>query len=91
MALHRITSNPNITCPEDLYTRAELAQMREISELEDELRALDLQMMDLDHRVSGADMAGDLNQVRGLEDQYEVLIDKYSDIQERIRSLSVIA
>ena len=90
MPLYRTTSDPGATCPEDLYTTAEIERMEVIAELEDQIHALDLQMMELDLRANGADMAGDIAQLGSLEDQYDVLIAHQDQLRKRLRFLSTI-
>lgn len=87
MALHRKTSNPNVTCPEDLYTRDELTRMSEAAALEEQIEAIDRKLMDLDYKMNGADMAGDNAQLCAIESEYDELIELQSQLQINLRSL----
>ena len=41
MALYRTTSDPNVTCPEDLYSSDELERMDQAADLEEQIDAID--------------------------------------------------
>lgn len=87
MALHRKTSNPNVTCPEDLYTRDELARMSEAAALEEQIEAIDRKLMDLDYKMNGADNAGAIAELSRIESEYDELIELQSQLQINLRSL----
>ena len=87
MALHRKTSNPNVTCPEDLYTRDELARMIEAAALEEQIDAIDRKLMDLDYKMNGADNAGAIAELSRIESEYDELIELQSQLQINLRSL----
>jgi len=83
----RTTSNPNVTHPDDLYTRDELARMHQAADLEEQIKAIDLRLMELDDRMNGADNAGDTRQLSALESQCEELIDLQMHLQKELRGL----
>ena len=87
MALYRRTSDPNATCPEDLYSSEELARMDQAADLEEQINAIDRKMMDLDMKMNGADNAGDFQQMSAIESQYDELIELQSQLQEQLRGL----
>ena len=87
MALHRRTSNPNVTCPEDLYSREELARMDQAADLEEQIDAIDRELQRLDDEFNGADMAGDTLQCGKIEDRMQDLIDLQSSLQWKLHEM----
>ena len=87
MSLHRKTSDPNVTCPEDLYSREELARMEQAADLENQIDAIDRELQRLDGEHNGADMAGDTLQCGKIEDRMQDLIDLQSSLQWRLHEM----
>jgi len=87
MAYHRRTSDPNAVCPEDMYSREELARMDEIACLEEQIDAIDRELQRLDDAFNGADMAGDFRQCSEIENRMEVLIELQCDLYSELHSL----
>ena len=87
MALYRRTSNPNVTCPEDLYSSEELARMDQAADLEEQIDAIDRKLMDLDYKMSGADNAGAISELSRIESEYDELIELQSQLQEQLNQL----
>lgn len=87
MALHRKTSDPNVTCPEDLYTREELARFECIADIENQIDAIDQELQRLDEAYDGADSAGDYGQLRSIEDRVDILIELQSGLYAELNSL----
>ena len=90
MALYRTTSDPNATCPEDLYSSDELERMDQASNLEEQIDALDRQLMDLDLNMKDADIAGDFNQLFALETRHEELIEVHIGLSLKLHNLNNI-
>ena len=86
----RRTNNPNVICPDDLYTQEELLRMEEIAFLEEQIEAINKELMRLDEECNGADMAGDYLQVGKIEDKMEGLIEIQTHCQEKIDRLSTV-
>ena len=80
----RRTNNPNVICPDDLYSQEELLRMDQAADLQEQLDALDRELMRLDYECNGADMAGDNLQVGKIEDKMEDLINLQIDLRKRI-------
>lgn len=87
MALYRTTSDPNATCPEDLYSSEELARMDRAADLEEQIEAIDRKLMDLDAKMSGADNAGAIAELSRIESEYDELIELQSQLQIDLRNL----
>ena len=87
MTLFRRTSDPGATCPEDLYSSEELAQMDRAADLEEQIEAIDRKMMDLDDKMNGADNAGCIAQMSALESEYDALVELQSQLQQQLHDL----
>ena len=87
MALYRRTSDPNVTCPEDLYSSEDLARMDQAAALEDQIDAIDRELPRLDDEFNGADMAGDTLQCGKIEDRAQDLIDLQSSLQWQLHEM----
>ena len=87
MALYRRTSNPGATCPEDLYSSEELARMDRAADLEEQIEAIDRNLMDLDAKMSGADNAGAIAELSRIESEYDELIELQSQLQQQLHDL----
>jgi prefoldin subunit 5 len=86
----RKTSDPNVVCPDDLYTKAELARMEEIADIEEQINAINRELQRLDDAHNGADMAGDYAQLSAIETRMEVLIELQCELQGEIKSLETV-
>ena len=86
----RKTSDPNVVHPDDLYTKAELARMDEIADLEEQIEAINRELQRLDDAYNGADMAGDYAQLSVIETRMEVLIELQCELQGEIKSLETV-
>ena len=91
MALYRTTSNPNATCPEDLYSSDELERMDQAADLEMQIDAIDRQLQEIDDHMRGADMAGDMRTLSALECRLEELVDLQIDLQLKLYRLTPAA
>jgi hypothetical protein len=83
----RITSDPNVVHPDDLYTREELARMDEAADLEEQIEAIDRELQRLDDAHCGADMAGDYAQLSAIETRIEVLVELQCELQSELYRL----
>ncbi len=83
----RITSDPNVVHPDDLYTRAERIRLADIADLEDQIEAINRELQRLDEAYNGADMAGDWRQVSAIESRIESQIELQGKFQAEINSL----
>lgn len=90
MALYRTTSNPNVTCPEDLYSSDELERMDQAADLEEQIDAIDRQLQEIDDHMHGADNAGDFRSLSALESRLEELVDLQIELQLRLSKLNFI-
>jgi hypothetical protein len=80
----RITNNPNVTCPDDLYTSEELARMEEIGDLEEQVQALDREIVQLDKDLEVADREGNHTAYQSLIPRYEDLWSLRDTLRQRI-------
>jgi len=69
----RITNNPNVVCPDDLYTREELQAMDQNAAIEEQIQALDREIVELDKALEIADREGN-------DAAYEILTPRYEDL-----------
>jgi len=84
MALYRTTSDPNVTCPEDLYSSDELERMDQAADLEMQIDAIDRQLQEIDDRMR--DAGGFPLAV--LESKLEDLVDLQIALQIQLRELN---
>ena len=82
-SLFRVTHDPGTTCPEDLYTSEELAQLDHAADLREQIAAIDRKLFTIDQAIRGADLAGDSRQVSALESRYEDLVPLRDDLLEK--------
>lgn len=90
MALYRTTSDPTVTCPEDLYSSDELERMDQAADLEMQIDAIDRQLQEIDDHMHGADNAGDFRSLSALESRLEELVDLQIELQLRLNKLNFI-
>ena len=90
MALYRTTSDPNVTCPEDLYSSDELERMDQAADLEMQIDAIDRQLQEIDDHMHGADNAGDFRSLSALESRLEELVDLQIELQLQLNKLNFI-
>jgi uncharacterized protein YukE len=86
----RRTNNPNVICPDDLYSQEELLRMEEAAFLEEQIEAINKELQRLDSECNGADNAGDYQQVSKIESRMEDLIDLQITLQDQIDRLSIV-
>lgn len=84
----RRTNNPNVICPDDLYSQDELLRMEEISFLEEQIRAISRDLLRMEHECNIASRAGDYDQVIKIEDRMENLSEIQDHLQGKIEHLS---
>ena len=86
----RRTNNPNVICPDDLYSQEELLRMEEAAFLEEQIESINKELQRLDSECNGADNAGDYQQVSKIESRMEDLIDLQITLQDQIDRLSIV-
>jgi hypothetical protein len=84
----RITNNPNVICPDDLYSKAELLRLEAAADLEEQIDSINRELQRLDDAHRGADMAGDDAQCSWIEDRMELLIELQCELQAELNSLT---
>ncbi len=84
----RRTNNPNVICPDDLYSQEELLRMEEAAFLEEQIESINKELQRLDSECNGADNAGDYQQVSKIESRMEDLIEIQNHLQAKIEYLS---
>jgi hypothetical protein len=84
----RITNNPNVVCPDDLYSKAELLRLEAAADLEEQIESIDRELQRLDDAFSGAELAGDWNQCSVIESRVEVLVELQGELYSELHSLT---
>ncbi len=84
----RRTNNPNVICPDDLYSQEELLRMEEISFLEEQILTISRDLMRLDYECNEASKSGDHDLVIKIETRMEDLIEIQDHLQGKIEYLS---
>jgi hypothetical protein len=86
----RITNNPNVICPDDLYSKAELLRLEAAADVEEQISAIDRELQRLDDAHRGADMAGDDAQCSWIESRVEDLIERQDNLRSELNSLTTV-
>jgi hypothetical protein len=84
----RRTNNPNVVCPDDLYSKAELLRLEAAADLEEQIESINRELQRLDDAYNGADNAGDWAQCSAIETRMEVLINLQCALHSELNSLS---